>query len=508
VTAAVASPHPDAPDAGAHPTDAAVMRGAAVAGLPRALRVRRAAEARFDPARPFHAAAAGRRLCVKGAPEALVSRCTAVRRGGRRRPADTAARTELLGRARALAGSGLRVLLVAEGHPDTPVTDPRGLTALGFVGIADPLRASVPAAVRRCHDAGVRIVMLTGDHPVTACTIAREAGLLDDDSVLTGREIAELDDDELDTRLERVTVVARATPLDKLRIVESLQRRGHTVAMTGDGVNDAPALRLADVGVAMGRGGTEVARRAADVVLADDDFATLAEALVEGRGFWQGVRNALGLLLGGNLGELALVVGAGVCGAAAPLTVRQVLATNLITDALPALAIVTRPPAHRDLATLAREGTAAMDEPLRRDILRRAIATATPATAAYLLALRGSSLAQARSVAFMSVVGTQLAQTMITGRTNGSVDRAVRGAVGASGGALLALLAVPPLRAFFQMALPAPAGWMLVAGASLIAPTLSRTLAGPLGLGSRGPDLRWRSARVSGGASRHHPPNG
>src|SRR5437588_8773727 len=157
--------------------------------------------------------------------------------------------------------------------------------------------------------------MITGDHPATARAIGVGAGLLDGSGeVLTGAELAELQNGELDTRLEHAMVIARATPLDKLRIIESLQRHGHIIAMTGDGVNDAPALRLADIGVAMGRGGTEVARQTADVVLADDDFSTLVEAFVEGRSFWRNIRRALGLLLGGNLGELGLVVGASLLG--------------------------------------------------------------------------------------------------------------------------------------------------------------------------------------------------
>jgi magnesium-transporting ATPase (P-type) len=332
----------------------------------------------------------------------------------------------------------------------------------------------VPAAVRRCHDAGVRVIMLTGDHPATARAIAREAELLDGGGILTGAEIASLENGELDRRLERAHVIARATPLDKLRIIESLQRRGHVVAMTGDGVNDAPALRLADVGVAMGRGGTEVARQAADVVLADDNFATLVETLVEGRGFWHNVRRALGLLLGGNLGELTLVVAASVLGAATPLTVRQVLATNLITDALPALAVVTQQPRHRQLSALAREGAAALDAPLRRDILRRALATAAPATAAYLIALRTGTLPQARTVAFASIVATQLAQTVGLGWVEGTLTPSVMAAVGSSAGALLLLLAVPALRTFFEVAVPAPIGWALVGASGLVAPALNR----------------------------------
>jgi len=271
-------------------------------------------------------------------------------------------------------------------------------------------------------------------------------------------------------------VIARVTPLDKLRIVESLQRGGHTVAMTGDGVNDAPALRLADVGVAMGRGGTEVARQAADVVLADDDFATLVEALVEGRSFWRNIRRALGLLLGGNLGELGLVVGASVLGLASPLVTRQILAVNLITDALPALAVALQRPADRNLAGLAREGEAALDKPLRDDVLRRGVATTGPALAAYLVALGTGSLPQARAVAFASIVSTQLAQTLDLGRTGDGLTRPVLGAVVGSAGLLVASLTVPAVRELLLLAAPTPLGWVLILAGAPAAVALNRLL--------------------------------
>ena len=199
--------------------------------------------------------------------------------------------------------------------------------------------------------------MLTGDHPATARSIAQQAGLLvNGEGVLLASQLAELEDEVLQRRLERTAVIARTTPLDKVRIVQALQRGGHVVAMTGDGVNDAPALRLADVGVAMGRRGTDVAREAADLVLADDDFSTLAEALVEGRAFWRNMRRAIGLLLGGNAGEVGLMMGAGIAGFATPLTTRQVLSVNLVTDVLPAPAVAVQEPEHRNLAGLRREG--------------------------------------------------------------------------------------------------------------------------------------------------------
>jgi len=482
--AGLASPHPDAPDAASHPTDVSVVRGAERVGLGEELRRERIAESPFDPVRAFHAALVGEQLCVKGATEALLPRCAFVLRGGARVPLDEALRRELNERAISLAAQGLRLLLVAQAEDEADVTDPRELTALGFVGISDPLRAGVSEAVGRCHAAGIRVIMLTGDHPATARAIAREAGLFawanadnlsEEDRVLTGQGLGELVNGELDAVLERTVVVARATPLDKVRIVESLQRRGHVVAMTGDGVNDAPALRLADAGVAMGQGGTEVARQAADVVLAHDDFSTLVEALVEGRSFWRNVRRALGLLIGGNVGEVALQVGAGLLGMVPPLSTTQVLAVNLITDVLPAVAIALQKPESRDLASLSREGTQAMDAPLRRDIVRRGTAVAVPSLLGYIIGSALGGPSQGRSAAFIGVVVTQMAQTLAAGRTEGGLTRPVAGAVAASLSLLGLALVVPSLRVVFSLVVPTPITWALIGGEALLALLMSRT---------------------------------
>ncbi len=473
-TAVRASPHPDSSGVAAHPTDMAVIRGAEAAGLSQEARAHRDAEAPFDPVRAFHAAVVDGRVCAKGAPEALVARCVRSTDG----PLDDAGREAVLAHGRELAGRGLRVLAVAEGPGGDPA-DPRGLTFLGFVGIRDPLKPGVPAAVARCHEAGVRVIMITGDHPATATAIAREAGLLsgDPEEVVTATQLAELHNGHLTARLEKVTVVARATPLDKLRIIEGLRRGGHTVAMTGDGVNDAPALRLADVGVAMGRGGTEVARQAADVVLADDDFATLVEALVEGRGFWRNMRRGIGLLLGGNVGELGLIVGASLLGAGSPLAARQILVVNLITDALPALAVVLQRPEHRHLAGLAREGTSTLDAALRTDVLRRGVAVATPALAGYLL-LRGAGRpGEAGGVAFAGIVANQLAQTLEAGRSGDTLSRPVIGAVGASAALLGSAWAVPPVRRLLGLAAPTPLALITVAAGTVATLGLGRALA-------------------------------
>jgi len=490
LTAALASPHSEAPDVAAHPTDMAVIRGAQGAGLDEAMRATREAESPFDPVRSFHATVAQDRLCLKGASEVLIARCTHFRARTGRRALTEAKRQQWLARAKELAERGLRVLMVAEGADGTTLHDPQGLVALGFVGISDPLRADVPAVVRRCREAGVRVIMITGDHPATARAIACEAGILDRDShtheaILTGGELAQLQNGDLDARLRQVAVIARATPLDKLRIVEGLQRLGHTVAMTGDGVNDAPALRLADVGVAMGRHGTEVARQAADVVLADDDFSTLVEAFVEGRSFWRNIRRSLGLLLGGNLGELGLQVGASVLGLAPPLLTTQILAVNLVTDILPAVAVALQQPEQRELSSLAREQASALDSRLRSGILSRGAATTVPALLAYLIAGRTSGMVEASSVAFISVVTTQLAQTLDSGWTEGGLTPPVLGAVAGSLGMLGLALLVNPIPNFLSLVLPSPANWLLIGVGTLMAVIMGR-----LALPSTAPNFR------------------
>jgi cation-transporting ATPase I len=215
-----------------------------------------------------------------------------------------------------------------------------------------------------------------------------------------------------------------------------------------------------------------VARQAADVVLADDDFATLAEALVEGRGFWRNLRGALGMLLGGNLGEIGLVVGAIVLGRGTTLTPRQILAVNLVTDVLPAAALATQPPEQRDLSQLAREGERGLDAPLRREVLRRGVATAGPSLLAYLAAARAGAPAQ--TVAYSSVVATQLAQTLDAGRRDARATGPVALAALASSGVLAASVTVPAIRGFLGLAPLTPAGFALVLAAAAASVLLAR----------------------------------
>jgi len=223
--------------------------------------------------------------------------------------------------------------------------------------------------------------MITGDHPGTAQAIAERLDVLNGGKVMTGPELDILDDDALDQLLPQVTVVARGTPAHKVRVVQAFQRLHRTVAMTGDGANDAPAIRLADVGIALGRRATPAARAAADLVVTDDRLETILAALVEGRGMWASVRQALGILVGGNLGEIAFtVLGAALTGRS-PLNTRQLLLINLLTDLAPAMAIALRPPDSGSTAALLAEGPeASLGAALTRDITERALITAAGAT--------------------------------------------------------------------------------------------------------------------------------
>jgi Ca2+-transporting ATPase len=274
-------------------------------------------------------------VTVKGAPEAVLPLCT-----------DGDAE-EWHRRADRLAAEGLRVLALAArtADPHEPIEHvDRELHLLGLVGLIDPPRPEAPAAVAECVAAGIAPVMITGDHPATALAIARALGLAgDQDSVITGRELERLDDDELAARLARARVFARVDPAQKIRIVEALQARGECVAMTGDGVNDAPALKRSDIGVAMGRGGTDVAREAADLVLLDDNFATIVGAVREGRRIYDNIRKFVRFVMAGNAGEIWTIFLAPFLGLPIPLTPIQILWVNFITDGLPGLALASEP---------------------------------------------------------------------------------------------------------------------------------------------------------------------
>ena len=243
-----------------------------------------------------------------------------------------------------MAGEALRVLAVAFKSGATLASAEEEMTFLGLVGMIDPPRPEARAAIRTCEQAGIRVVMITGDHPLTAQAVARELGLLKTGRVVTGAELEAMNQVEFEQQVEDIEVFARVSPAHKLRVVTALQQKRHIVAMTGDGVNDAPALKKADIGIAMGITGTDVTKEAAAMMLTDDNFASIVAAVEEGRGIFGNIKKYLMYLLSSNIGEIGLMAGATLLGLPLPLTAVQILFVNLATDGLPALALAVDPP--------------------------------------------------------------------------------------------------------------------------------------------------------------------
>jgi cation-transporting ATPase I len=311
--------------------------------------------------------------------------------------------------------------------------------------------------------AGVDVVMLTGDHPSTAEGIADELGLLDSGTVLTGQELDELDDDRLVDRLDDVAVFARVTPAHKVRLVHAYQRAGRTVAMTGDGANDAPAIQLADVGVALGENSTSAARGAADVVVPSGEIETVVDAIVEGRAMWWSVRDALGILLGGNLGEIAFTTAGAMLTGRSPLNARQLLLVNLLTDVLPAMTIAVRPPRKVSPDQLLHGGPeSALSGALNRSIALRAATTAAGAGTAWVAARLTGTRRHASTVALAALVGTQLGQTMLSGGR----DPRVMAASAGSAALLVGVVQTPVVNRLFGCSALGPLGWSIAAGSA------------------------------------------
>ncbi len=421
------------------PTDDALFYGATAIALSDQFGVkayRRVSELSFESGRSYHATlgqcdelgaeqhtATGAKflLSIKGAPEVLLPLCERWWREDSVGELTAETRFKLAVQVSRLGRQGLRVLAVAE-RELTEAQTPLGesliekFVFLGFVVFADPIRDTARAALAGLASAGVRAVMVTGDHPSTAEAIAADLGLLGDRRVLAGAQLADLDDVELEQQLGGIGVFARVTPAQKVRIVRAFQRMGRVVAMVGDGANDAPAIRLAEVGVAVGKHSTAAARGVADIVLVDGRIETLVEAIKEGRAMWASVRDAVSILIGGNLGEIGFTTVVGLLSGRPPLNARQLLLVNLLTDVAPAMAIALRPPSRDTLDNLALGGPdVALGQPLNRDIAVRAVLTAFGAGSAWTVARLTGSLTGARTAALAALVGTQLGQTLRSG---------------------------------------------------------------------------------------------
>jgi Ca2+-transporting ATPase len=455
----------DGPTGVGDPLEIALLAAGREAGIERASLLASLPELRevaFDPAvkmmATVHRASAACRIAVKGAPEAVLARCTRVATAAGARPLDDALRASLAKRNEEMAGRGLRVLALAERRAAVPEVEPyEDLTWLGLVGLLDPPREDVREAIAACRSAGIRVVMLTGDQPATARAIARAVGI-DEDAVF-----------------------ARITPEQKLALIAEHQQRGHIVAMTGDGVNDAPALKKADIGVAMGLRGTEVARQAADIVLRDDAFATIVAAIAQGRVIFDNIRTFVLYLISCNLSEIGVVAIASLANAPLPLLPLQILFLNLVTDVFPALALGV---GEGDPAIMRRLPRDPREQVLERRHWSLVAAHGALITLAVLGALAlahgvlGADEPEAVTISFLTLAFAQLWHVFdMRGPRSGWLrneitrNRWIWGALLLCSALILCAVLVPPLAVLLEIRRPTPRGWLLIAAASL-APTV------------------------------------
>ena len=350
-------------------------------------------------------------IFVKGAIDVLLKRCINIRFGDEVRPLTEQDRKNILAQNNHFSENGLRVLAFAykESDEELSADTEKDLTFIGLVSEMDPPREESVAAVARAKEAGIRTVMITGDHKVTAVAIAKKIGIFNDgDIALTGLELDALSDEELDQEIEKVAVYARVSPENKIRIVNAWQRKNHIVSMTGDGVNDAPALKKADVGVAMGITGTEVSKDAASMILTDDNFATIIKAVANGRTVYENIKNAIGYLLSGNLSAIITVLFASIAGLPVPFVAVQLLFINLVTDSLPALAIGMEPGNPDILKRKPRDPKASLlDKPFVTQISTQGFLISLSVITAFLIGLKDSP-AIACTMAFSTLTFARL----------------------------------------------------------------------------------------------------
>jgi len=382
-----------------------------------------------------------------------------------------------------MAGSALRVLAIAYKElkelPSTITVEntESELVFVGLIGMIDPARPEVIDAVARCKEAGIRPVMITGDHKITAVAIAKEIGIYNEgDKAVTGVDLENMSDDELFREVRNVSVYARVAPEHKVRIVKAWQRQGETVAMTGDGVNDAPALKQADIGAAMGIVGTDVAKDAADMILTDDNFATIVSAVEEGRRIYSNILKAIQFLLSTNVGEILLLLVASVFNWGTPLLPIQILWVNLVTDSLPALALSIDPAEPDVMKRHPRKskGGFMTKGMIWRTVYQGAMLGIIPLVA-YKVGVRDGGESLGRTMAFASLVFAQLmhvrnlhSNTMSSFRTNPMKNKPLIGAIFVSAALMLLVLLIHPFRVAFKLSLMDSNHWYLVLGLSVL----------------------------------------
>ena len=470
------------------PTEGALVVAAAKAGLNKDdldLQFPRIGEIPFTSETKrmttLHATQNGQVAYAKGAPETILNSCLRHLTAEGDVVLAEADRASILEKVRQMAGDALRVLAVATKADATLGDAERDMTFLGLVGMIDPPRPEAKAAIERCGRAGISVVMITGDHPLTAQAVARELGLLKAGRAITGAELEEMSDEQLEGEAETIEVYSRVSPAHKLRVVTALQKRGHIVAMTGDGVNDAPSLKKADIGIAMGITGTDVSKEAAAMTLTDDNFASIVSAVEEGRGIFENIKKYLMYLLSSNAGEIGLMAGAVIAGLPLPLTAVQILYVNLASDGLPALALAVDPPEDDLMERPPRNpGTGVFTRPVVILMTIGGLWSTAVNLSVFIWALHsGRGVAEAMAVTFISLVLIQFVKAYNFRSDRRSIlhrpfaNKWLNVAIFWEVGLLLFIVLFPPMHAIFGTYALSQSDWLIVIGAaSTISPVL------------------------------------
>lgn len=411
---------------------------------------------------------------AKGAPDVLIKHCTDIILNGSKSPMTSALREKILRLNSSLADRALRVIAVAAGDTKNGKPDETGLAFCGLIGMEDPPRKEAYEAVKTCRRAGITPVMITGDHAGTACATAKKLGILSrSGECLTGAQIDKMGENEFAQAVRTCRVYARVTPEHKVRIVKALRAHGEVVAMTGDGVNDAPALKAADIGCAMGKGGTQVAQNAADMILTDDNFATIVKAVAGGRGIYDNIRRAIHYLLGCNIGEILCVFAATLFGMPAPLLPIQLLFINLVTDSLPALALGAEMPDSRVMQRPPRDSAKSFfADRTGLDIALEGMLIGALSLFAFVAGnslFKNSCVELGRTMAFAAQSLCEIAHSfnMRSRRSVFSIgifsNRKLTVCAALCAALQLTVMTVPPLAALFNVSALTPAEWLTVA---------------------------------------------
>lgn len=414
----------------------------------------------------------GNHAYCKGAFDTVLDKCTTIYENGKERLLTSTDKTRLKSICNKMADKALRVLAFAYKKIDNENSEiESNFVFLGLIGMDDPPREGVKDSIQKCFKAGIKVVMITGDYMKTAGAIGRQLGLLTDGFILSGSELDAMSDEELDSKIDSIQIFARTTPKQKYRIVKALKRCGHVVAMTGDGVNDAPAIKEADIGIAMGKNGSDIARDIACITLIDDNFSTIVAAIEEGRSITSNIKNTMKYLFSGAIGEMSSIFLSFVFGLPAPLIAIQMIWINLVSETLLGSSLAVEPPSTDAMdSPPSNKNTPLIDKPLRRDIIKKGASIGIGTFVIYAGSmLLGLGVNKARTLAFTNFICNQVANVYNCRSNKKSFsNKYMNKMVLSSVVLLLGIIYIPFLNSLFCTVPLGPLSWGAILGSTVL----------------------------------------